>query len=295
MGDTLNNAERIRLPVTPGDSVSVTVTGTNLATSSQEYALVVTGCFGGGFPTRSPTKSPSPTISPAPTPAPTGAPAELVTTFSDNNGSQGNMFDIKALQDLTVTEMDVNTSASGSVSVTVYTKSGTYSGSENDSSAWTNNTPILSTSVASQGSGNPTPLPAFDGVAVASGATQAFFVVVQNIRYTNGSTVGTLLLRTRTCSSLKESVAVEALDLLSTVLVCGMVPFVTPLKASLLHLLPLHLLPPRLSLLRLDCRMLWIRSNRLWQFWRHCNSVYPDLWCSGAPSSNYLLIGGLIL
>merc|ERR1712226_439426 len=192
--DTLNNAERIRLPVTPGDSVSVTVTGTNLATSSQEYALVVTGCFGGGFPTRSPTKSPSPTISPAPTPAPTGAPAELVTTFSDNNGSQGNMFDIKALQDLTVTEMDVNTSASGSVSVTVYTKSGTYSGSENDSSAWTNNTPILSTSVASQGRGNPTPLPAFDGVAVASGATQAFFVVVQNIRYTNGSTVGTLFV-----------------------------------------------------------------------------------------------------
>uniref|UniRef100_A0A7S2JW00 subtilisin n=1 Tax=Leptocylindrus danicus TaxID=163516 RepID=A0A7S2JW00_9STRA len=45
--DTLNNAERIRLPVTPGDTVSVTVTGTNLATSSQEYALVVTGCFGG--------------------------------------------------------------------------------------------------------------------------------------------------------------------------------------------------------------------------------------------------------
>ena len=53
-------------------------------------------------------------------------------------------------------------------------------------------TSILSTSVTSQGRGNPTPLPAYAGVVVASGATQAFFVVVTNIRYTNGNTEGSL-------------------------------------------------------------------------------------------------------
>jgi len=112
-----------------------------------------------------------------------------MTTFNDDNGSQGNVFDVKALQALTVTEMDANASASGSASVTVFTKPGVYSGFENNSGAWTS---ILSASVTSQGRGNPTPLPVYAGVEVASGATQAFFVIVTNIRYTNGSSLGSV-------------------------------------------------------------------------------------------------------
>lgn len=186
--DTLNNAERIRIPVVGGDTVEVKVTGSALGTSSQEYALVVTGCFGGNSPTRSPTKSPSPTISPAPTQSPIAPPKELVSTFNDNNGSGGNMFDIKALQELSVTEMDIHTSAAGNVVATLYTKAGTYVGSENNSGAWTQ---IASVTVASQGQGTPTPIPAFSTpVPVASGAIQAFFVNVSSIRYTNGGSLG---------------------------------------------------------------------------------------------------------
>ena len=135
-------------------------------------------------PTVLPTASPSsgPTTSLAPTLSP---PEELVTTFVSNNGSSGNMFDIKALQALSVVEMDINTGASGSVTATVYTKAGSYPGFEHNSAEWT---PIASTSVTSQGQDNPTPIPEFNTpVLVSSGATQAFYVTVSDIKYTNGS------------------------------------------------------------------------------------------------------------
>merc|ERR1712071_688333 len=133
-------------------------------------------------PTPSPTATPSsgPTVTPAPTQLPVVGPKELVSTFNDNNGSGGNMFDIKALQELSVTEMDIHTSAAGNVVATLYTKAGTYVGSENNSGAWTQ---IASVTVASQGQGTPSPIPGFSTPApVASGAIQAFFVIVDSIR-----------------------------------------------------------------------------------------------------------------
>merc|ERR1712232_676305 len=273
--DTLNNAERIRLPVTPGDTVSLTVKGTNLATSSQEYALVVTGCFGGSFPTRNPTKSPSPTISPAPTPSPTAAPAILTTTFNDNNGSQGNMFDIKAKQDLTIKEMDVNTS-SGNINVEVYTKSGSYSGSQNISGAWTS---ILSGSGTGEGQGNPTPLSPFNGVVVASGATQGFFVLVNSIRYTNGSAVG---------SVFAENSHMQFFEGIGRSGGFGSSIFSPRVwNGNIRYFIDVPLL--RLLFHHLDYRMPWIRSIRLLKFWRHCNSVYPDLRCNGAPNCGLIL------
>jgi len=45
--DSINNVERIRISANVGDTFSVTVSGTNLATQSQLYSLVATGCFGG--------------------------------------------------------------------------------------------------------------------------------------------------------------------------------------------------------------------------------------------------------
>jgi hypothetical protein len=83
--DTKNNAERIRKGTSAGDFVQLKVSGTNLSTSSQKYALIVTGCFGGeGYPTRSPTKSPSPSISPAPTKSPTSSPTGSPTVHCDD-------------------------------------------------------------------------------------------------------------------------------------------------------------------------------------------------------------------
>lgn len=100
--DRSNNSERVRMQAAPGDTFTVRVYGSNLATSFQNYALVVTGCFGmlsnaavnltltkeyfefeicvvfnnlalfsfgtgENYPTRSPTKSSSPTVSSMPT------------------------------------------------------------------------------------------------------------------------------------------------------------------------------------------------------------------------------------
>jgi len=80
--DTKNNAERIRKGTSPGDVVQITVTGSNLDSSTQDYSLVVTGCFGAeGYPTRSPTKSPSPTVSFRPTVSPTKSPTNSPTIF----------------------------------------------------------------------------------------------------------------------------------------------------------------------------------------------------------------------
>ena len=45
--DSINNVERIRVSANVGDTFSVKVSGTNLATQSQLYSLVATGCFGG--------------------------------------------------------------------------------------------------------------------------------------------------------------------------------------------------------------------------------------------------------
>eukprot|EP00592_Proboscia_alata_P010323 CAMPEP_0194355264 /NCGR_PEP_ID=MMETSP0174-20130528/3203_1 /TAXON_ID=216777 /ORGANISM="Proboscia alata, Strain PI-D3" /LENGTH=886 /DNA_ID=CAMNT_0039124481 /DNA_START=63 /DNA_END=2723 /DNA_ORIENTATION=- len=43
--DSKNNAERIRIPATNGQSFKVRVKAYNLATNSQKYSLVVSGCF----------------------------------------------------------------------------------------------------------------------------------------------------------------------------------------------------------------------------------------------------------
>ena len=83
--DSLNNAERIRLDNLSASDVgkvyTVTVEAKNLATSSQKFALVASGCFeepsdggvldGTNVPTRDPTSNPSGIY---PTASPTGAP-----------------------------------------------------------------------------------------------------------------------------------------------------------------------------------------------------------------------------
>lgn len=84
--DTRNNAERIRISVEHGDKVSVKVKAQNLATQSQQYALVSTGCFKSASnesisPTKSPTISPTKHLNPIPVSAPTKSPTKQPTKF----------------------------------------------------------------------------------------------------------------------------------------------------------------------------------------------------------------------
>merc|ERR1712226_658322 len=199
--DTKNNAERVRVPAAAGDKITVSVKGSNLASSSQKYSLVITGCLDNvakspttAFPTKSPTKAPShaPTISAKPT-ANTGAlqPA-LETTLAGGNGSNGAMFDLKAKDsDIYIHSFDVVEQNRREVDVWVYTKADTHDNFQTNKGAWTS---IGSTTITSKGTGVRVPLGAqvFNPVYIKAGATQAFYITFPagTIAYTNGNSFG---------------------------------------------------------------------------------------------------------
>lgn len=115
--------------------------------------------------------------------------ADLSTTFAGGNGQNGNMFDISVLQDITITDFDVN-SYSGTGNFEVYYKSGSYSGSETNASAWT----LIgtATNVVSNGAGVATPLNLGLNLNLTAGQTYSFYITGtnQSVNYTDGSLVG---------------------------------------------------------------------------------------------------------
>ena len=113
----------------------------------------------------------------------------LQTTFSSNNGSNGNMFDIVAVNPVTVTSFEGNLAA-GTGNVHIYYKTGTYAGSETNSAAWTF---IGTTSVTSTGTDIPTNIPLAINISIPAGQTYAFYVHADNgNRYTNGNSSGSV-------------------------------------------------------------------------------------------------------
>ncbi len=123
----------------------------------------------------------------------TGAPQSLTTTFAGGNGHAGNMFDIMAINEITVESFDVNMDTGTTDDVEVWFKTGTFVGSETNPGDWT----LLDTAVgvASLGVGVPTPLNMSLGQVVPAGDTVAFYVTLTtttNINYTNGTTLGAL-------------------------------------------------------------------------------------------------------
>jgi len=116
----------------------------------------------------------------------------LQTTFAGGNGSNGNMFDIVAINEVTIDGFDGNLDA-GTGDVYIYYKSGTYVGNETNSAAWTL---IGSTSVTSSGAGSPTTIPIPVDVTIPTGQTYAFFVYTDvGNDYTNGSSAGNVYVQ----------------------------------------------------------------------------------------------------
>ncbi len=115
----------------------------------------------------------------------------LETTFAGGNGFNGNMFDIVAINDITVNSFDVNLAAGVVDDVEVWFKTGTHVGSETDPTAWTL---LGSVNVTSAGDGLPTPLGLSLGQDVTAGDTVAFYVTTitagATMNYTNGTTPG---------------------------------------------------------------------------------------------------------
>ena len=113
-------------------------------------------------------------------------PGPLTTTFAGGNGQNGNMFNITALQTVTITNFDGHM-ATGTQDWTIYYRTGTFIGFETDSSTWTN----LGTAVGvvAQGAGVPTPIPLTFSVTIPAGQTYGFYVTAHSgtVAYTNGT------------------------------------------------------------------------------------------------------------
>ncbi|MCF8296852.1 MAG: T9SS type A sorting domain-containing protein [Saprospiraceae bacterium] len=107
----------------------------------------------------------------------------LTTTFVDNNGSAGNMFDITAFTTITIDSFYMN--GTSSALVEVWYRPGTYIGHTSSNVGWTQ---LGSYNVISAGQGNPTRLPV-GGLTIPAGQTYGIHIsyVSGSIRYTNGT------------------------------------------------------------------------------------------------------------
>lgn len=118
----------------------------------------------------------------------------LTTTFADNNGFSGNMFDVTAKNDVRVHGFSVNVDGVGfleTLAVDVYMKNGTYVGFEDDTWAWT----YVGTDYRSGGSlfGFSIFQIEMGSVDLVAGQDYAFYLhcatynLGHTMRYTNGS------------------------------------------------------------------------------------------------------------
>lgn len=114
--------------------------------------------------------------------------ASLTTTFISNNGCNGNMFDVTAFEDVTITGFDQNLWTTSTQTVDVYYKAGTYVGFETSPGAWTL---LGSVTVAGVGEDLPTFINV-GGLAIPAGATYGIFIDTSvGNNYTNGSNIYT--------------------------------------------------------------------------------------------------------
>ena len=107
----------------------------------------------------------------------------LTTTFVGGNGSTGNMFDITAVNELTIDSFDIN--GAGSTAMEVWYRPGSYVGYQSSNAGWTL---AGSYTVTSSGQYNPTRLP-IGGITIPAGATYGIYVtyVSGTLTYTNGN------------------------------------------------------------------------------------------------------------
>jgi len=120
-----------------------------------------------------------------------GCEVSLETTFADNNGAGGNVFDIEVSAPLSIFGMHVHLNFVGSQQVKVYLKSGAYTATSPH--GFVASDLIYDGTVTAAGIGNPTELPGFPAQELAIPGTYSFMVSnVQGnvVRYTNGDVEG---------------------------------------------------------------------------------------------------------
>lgn len=113
----------------------------------------------------------------------------ITTTFAGGNGSDGNMFEVNAINNIFITGFSVN--ANGTGNIYIYSKDGSYSGSYFVPGDWT-----FSGSASIIGSpGNPVFVPLVLNIGMLAGTTKSFYITGDNanttVNYTDGIGEGT--------------------------------------------------------------------------------------------------------
>lgn len=112
----------------------------------------------------------------------------LTTTFASDNGFNGNMFDMIAKRDLTITGFDANL-AVGQHTVEVYHRNGTYVGNEASAAGWTL---VGSVSVTSAAADQATTIPLNINVPMTTNQRVGWYITTQgtSMRYSGGTNAG---------------------------------------------------------------------------------------------------------
>lgn len=128
---------------------------------------------------------------PPPSPLACPTPNNLATPYNTNNGQRGIMFDVTALNNITINCFDVNMAA-GTTNCEIYYKVGTHVGFAVTPGAWTL---LGNANVTGAGTNVPTAVNIPINVNVSAGCTVAFYITRTQaagptISYTNGTAVG---------------------------------------------------------------------------------------------------------
>ncbi|MCX8080601.1 MAG: T9SS type A sorting domain-containing protein [Bacteroidia bacterium] len=119
------------------------------------------------------------------------APGSILTTNAAGNGQLGNMFDVVALKNLTITGVDMHFSSAGVSTVEVWYRPGSFVGFETSNAGWTQ---VLTTTVNAPGTlGMLTTVPATFAIPVPAGQTYGIYVTTNggpSVYYTNGTMLG---------------------------------------------------------------------------------------------------------
>jgi len=173
--DRKNNAERIRFDAAGAGKYQVIVNASNMATSSQRYSLVATGCF--SFENQAVRKV-------------TRSDFFLDSLWSGGLKSSGSMFGIVAKQDINVTSFEFHSTMKaddGFMFLDIYAINGTFIGNERSREKWSK--VASNVMIAGSGRGEATRIPdgAMPKLLVKNGESKGIYITMkfrEELRYT---------------------------------------------------------------------------------------------------------------
>lgn len=109
----------------------------------------------------------------------------VTTTFSHDNTTDGNMFEVNALQNIFITGFSVNVNGTGYVEI--YSMNGSYAGFESTPLSWT----FEGSAVVYGNPGSPVFVPLIINNPIPAGTTKSYYITGENTNTTLNSTNGT--------------------------------------------------------------------------------------------------------